>query len=247
MAAATVSGFEDRTRRPTDAAGGRRRLGRESVCARRVAEKLDTGGTKILSSDRRPFRESMELMRVSSSVGKGVEDGADVDGERGGDEAGGGLGSSAVGGAAERAEADLDDGADGGGEHGEAKRARSSASLSPCVTKLEKRKEEKATNSSTSSKRATPSPTSQDGSPARLRSSPGVARESPTKTATVKSVFMFTTPLSSPLFCSSDLKWSALSNRTMQIAGFCTEAAAAPRRLGGSKVAAESGANAGAD
>lgn len=77
---------------------------------------------------------------LACSVGEGVEDGADVDGERGGDEADepcGGLGGGAVGGAAERAEADLhdhdhghheedaaDDGADGGGEHPEAEEAR---------------------------------------------------------------------------------------------------------------------------
>jgi hypothetical protein len=77
----------------------------------------------------------MELV----SVGEGVEDGAHVESERGGDEADearGGLGGGAVGGAAQRAEADLhdhdhgrheedaaDDGSDGGGEHAEAEHA----------------------------------------------------------------------------------------------------------------------------
>jgi hypothetical protein len=54
---------------------------------------------------------------------------------------------------------------------------RFSASFRPCATRLEKRKDKKATTSSTSRDRAIPGPASQDGSPARLCSCPGVARE----------------------------------------------------------------------
>ena len=78
---------------------------------------------------------------------------------------------------------------------------RFSASFRPCATRLEKRKDEKATTSSTSRDRAIPGPASQDGSPARLCSCPGVARERPTNTATVKSEFTFTTP-SSAVTCT---------------------------------------------
>jgi hypothetical protein len=73
--------------------------------------------------------------------------------------------------------------------------------LQDCTTRREKRKEEKATTSGMSSNHVTPGSASHDWSPARLWSWPGVTRDRPMNTTTMKSEFTFT--ISCP--CSSDI------------------------------------------